>query len=107
MHPFIDYYHIPELIEAQRNFIVSRIARTVLSATIIYPPPPPQSTEFNTSQQQWTDDIIGNAVATSGLAVSRNNAIAAKALMIPGVMEAVWTLSDLIQSTNRTAEYMN
>jgi histone acetyltransferase len=54
----------------------------------------------------WTNDVLANVAVSGGLAVSRNNAIAAKALTIPGVLEAGWTLSDLIQASNRTTEDM-
>jgi histone acetyltransferase len=130
IHPSIDYYNVPAIIEAQRNFILQRIARTALSITTVYPPLSSEfihgtnsihntnsSSTLNSSsmlsfqsqsqqqqqqqQQQLTSDILGCS-SSGGISVSRANSSAAKALTIPGVIEAGWTLSDLIQAANKS-----
>jgi histone acetyltransferase len=129
IHPSIDYFHVPALITAQRNFLLHRIARTAVSITTTYPPlstdffhgttstgtgtsttssallQQQQQLQLQQQQQQLTNDIIGNSNGGGGgpmVSISRSNSIAAKAMTIPGIIEAGWTLSDLIQSTNRS-----
>ena len=42
------------------------------------------------------------AGSTGSISMSRSTSSAARALTIPGVMEAGWTLTDLIQATNKS-----
>jgi hypothetical protein len=77
------------------------------------------SNEYATQQQQQqqqslTNDIIAGMVNNShnnnssmtggggSVSVSRSTSSAARALTIPGVIEAGWTLQDLIQATNKS-----
>ena len=85
VHPSIDYYRIPEMLSAQKQFIYSRIRTTSLSDKIIYPPLPKGWTPPNTK--------------ITGLS-SRGNEAAFKAMTIPGVTEAGWTMGDLLASTS-------
>lgn len=81
VHPSIDYFNLPALIQAQRDYILQRVALTTNSLTV-YPPLP----------SDFAPSLEG---------VSRANLSAAKALTVPGVMEAGWTLPDLLQSALR------
>ena len=76
IHPSIDYHRIPEMLKAQRNFLLSRIKLVSKSDKIIYPPLP----------KDFKPNLEG---------VSRANETAARALAIPGVSEAGWTMADL------------
>jgi histone acetyltransferase len=119
VHPSIDYFNVPSLVEAQRNFIMQRIRRTALSITTVYPPLLPESMTgalsstihppsslFQSQQHQLANDIVANSfnnnngIPTVSVS-SRTNALAAKALTIPGVVEAGWTITDLVPSSNR------
>jgi len=81
IHPSIDFYRIPEMIKAQREFILSRIRVVAKSHNTIYPPLP----------IGWKPNLEG---------VSRANEAAARAMAIPGVAEAGWTMADLQSSSN-------
>jgi N-acetylglutamate synthase-like GNAT family acetyltransferase len=160
IHPSVDYFNIPTIVQQQRQFILYRIARTALSLTTVYPPltsefilggntttttgskssggtssssnvnhqassatatgtmtttTPALSTNHGTSslsqqqqQQSFANDILaGSCMNTSivgggGISVSRANAGAARALTIPGMMEAGWTLPDILQAVNKS-----
>jgi histone acetyltransferase len=80
IHPSIDYTKIPEMIQAQRDFIMRRIRLKAKSHKVTYDPLP----------LNFKPDLEG---------VSRANEATARALAIPGVIEAGWTTSDLIAST--------
>jgi histone acetyltransferase len=86
VHPSIDFTRVPEMIQAQREYILRCIACTARSNTHVYPPLP---SNFEAIPE-----------STSGGGVSRSNWTAAKAYSIPGVAEAGWTMTDLIQSMN-------
>lgn len=80
VHPSIDFTRIPEMIKAQRAFLLSRIRLRSKSDKVVYDPLP----------QGFNPNLEG---------VSRQNQPAARAMKIPGVAEAGWTMSDLMSST--------
>ena len=80
VHPSIDFTRVPEMIKAQRDFLLSRIQTVAKSHRVIYAPLP----------QGWKPDLDG---------VSRVNESAARAYQIPGVAEAGWTMADLQAAT--------
>lgn len=82
VHPSIDFTRIPEMLEAQRQFILSRIRLKARSSTMVYDPLP----------KNWTPNVEG---------ISRGNEAAARAMAIPGMVEAGWTLADLIAATGQ------
>ena len=86
VHPSVDYFHVPAMIQQQRAFLLHRIARTALSATTVYPP--------------WTATTTAKSMMTT--TPSRVHGAAAKALTVPGLVEAGWTLSDLVHSSNNS-----
>ncbi|KAG7355101.1 bromodomain containing protein [Nitzschia inconspicua] len=81
VHPSIDYTRIPEMLAAQREFILSRI-RLKAQSTKVYPPLP----------KDWNPKLEG---------ASRGNEAAARALAIPGMLEAGWTMADLLSATGQ------
>jgi histone acetyltransferase len=81
VHPSIDFTRIPEMLAAQREFILSRI-RLKAQSTKVYDPLP----------KDWSPNIEG---------VSRVNEAAARALAIPGMVEAGWTMADLLAATGQ------
>lgn len=80
IHPSIDYTRIPEMVQAQRDFIMKRVRLKAKSATVVYDPLP----------ANFRPNLEG---------VSRANEAAARAMAIPGVAEAGWTMADLLAST--------
>jgi histone acetyltransferase len=85
IHPSIDYTRIPEMLEAQRNFILDRIRLRAKSHKVIYDPLP----------SKLQPNLEG---------ISRSHEAAARALAIPGVAEAGWTMADLTQSTGASKD---
>ena len=81
VHPSIDYTRIPEMIKTQREFILRRIRTISKSDKIIHPPLP----------KGWTPNWNGLS--------SRGNEAATRALAIPGMTQAGWTMADLLAST--------
>ena len=81
VHPAIDYTRIPEMLEAQKEFIMRKIRTISRSDKVIYPPLP----------KGWKPMITGHS--------SRGNEAASKAIAIPGMVEAGWTMADLLAST--------
>lgn len=82
VHPTIDFTRVPEMIKAQREFILERIrAGPSKSDKVVYPPLPP---DFYAGQ-----DVKSRA----------EKGAAERALAIPGVAEAGWTMADLMSST--------
>lgn len=88
VHPSIDFTRVPETIEAQKKFILERIRATSKSDKIVYPP--------------LSHDFAQNVEGTQSL--SRANKAAERALAIPGVIEAGWTMSDLIMTQRGTKD---
>lgn len=84
VHPTIDYTRIPEMLTAQREYILSRI-RIKANSTRIYEPLP----------KGFNPNLEG---------VSRANESAARALAIPGMIEAGWTMTDLLSATGQGKE---
>eukprot|EP00804_Cyclotella_cryptica_P001084 CCRYP_008373-RB/>CCRYP_008373-RB protein AED:0.05 eAED:0.05 QI:61/1/1/1/0.5/0.33/3/1072/443 len=80
IHPSIDFTRIPQMVQAQKEFILQRIRATSKSDKVIYPPLPPEFAKRMESS-------------------SRSTGAAARALAVPGVIEAGWTMSDLMAST--------
>jgi len=78
VHPSIDFTRIPEMIAAQRAFIMERI-RLKANSDKVYEPLPK---DFNDSANNF----------------SRTNEGPMRALCIPGMEAAGWTLQDLIAS---------
>jgi len=82
VHPSIDFTRIPEMLAAQRKFILNRIKLKALSHKVTYDPLP----------KNWKPHLEG---------VSRANESAARALAVPGMIEAGWTIADLIATTGQ------
>ena len=78
IHPTVDYTRIPEMIAVQREFLLTQVRKNSKSH-VRYPP-----------LLEFRPDLRG---------VSRNNEAAAKAMAIPGVAEAGWTMADLQMAT--------
>ncbi|GAX27816.1 histone acetyltransferase [Fistulifera solaris] len=89
VHPSIDYTRIPELVQAQKDFIMSRIRLTAQSH-IVYDPLPPN----------FASAFFDGASSSS----SRGNHNAARALQVPGMIAAGWTLNDLRQRAETQRE---
>ena len=85
VHPSIDYSRIPEMIQSQREFILSRVRLVSKSEKVVYPPLP----------TGWKPNLEG---------LKRGQEAVAKAMCIPGVVEAGWTMNDLISSANAAKE---
>jgi len=81
VHPSIDFTRIPEMIKAQRAFILERVKLKAMSHKVYEPLPP----SFN-------PDLEG---------ASRVNASAARAMAIPGMAAAGWTVTDLMASAGQ------
>ena len=84
VHPSIDYFRVPEMIKAQQEFIMSRIREVSKSDKVIYPPLP----------KGWEPNMKGTGFS------SRGNEAAIRAMAVPGVAEAGWSISDLLASTS-------
>jgi len=82
VHPSIDFTRIPEMLAAQRKFILSRIRLKALSHKVVYDPLP----------KSFSPHLEG---------ISRANESAARALAVPGMIEAGWTMSDLMATTGQ------
>lgn len=76
IHPSVDFYRIPEMLKAQKEFILSRVKLVAKSHTS-YPALPP--------------DFKPNLPP----GVSRSNENAARILSIPGILEAGWNMHDV------------
>jgi histone acetyltransferase len=81
VHPSINFTRIPEMLAAQRKFIRSRILLKA-NSTRVYDPLP----------HAFKPNLEG---------VSRANESAARAMAIPGMVEAGWTMSDLMTATGQ------
>jgi histone acetyltransferase len=81
VHPSIDFTRIPEMLSAQRKFTLDRI-RLKASSKRVYDPLPKN---FDTNLE----------------GVSRANEAAARAMAIPGMIEAGWTMTDLLAATGQ------
>jgi histone acetyltransferase len=81
IHPSVDYTRIPQMLKAQRDFILNRVKLFSKSDKVIYPPLP----------KHWVPEHQGHS--------SRGNEAALRVMAIPGIKEAGWTMSDLSAST--------
>ena len=81
VHPSIDFTRIPEMIAAQRKFILDRI-RLKANSHKVYDPLP----------KDWSPNLEG---------VSRANDGAARAMAIRGMAEAGWTMAELMAATGQ------
>lgn len=87
IHPSVDYTRIPEMIQAQRQFILSRV-RLNAQSQVIYEP--------------LTGAVLSEASAMASASLepnSRGNQTISLALAIPGIAAAGWTASDLRTAT--------
>lgn len=84
VHPSIDFTRIPEMLDAQRDYILTHVKR-VANSHKVYPP----------LAKNFTPNLEG---------VSRANHTAARAMAIPGIVEAGWTMADLIAATGAGKE---
>jgi histone acetyltransferase len=82
IHPSIDFTRIPQMVAVQKEFILNRIRATSKSDKVIYPPLP----------ADFAKNLDSSSRASSA------NAAVARALAIPGVIDAGWTASDLVAS---------
>lgn len=89
LHPSVDYTRIDEMVQAQKDFIMSRIRLTAQSH-IVYDPLP----------QNFASAFFDGASSSS----SRGNHNASRALQVPGMIAAGWTLNDLRQRTETQRE---
>mmetsp|Transcript_14707 Transcript_14707/g.16833 ORF Transcript_14707/g.16833 Transcript_14707/m.16833 type:complete len:459 (+) Transcript_14707:49-1425(+) len=80
IHPSVDFTRIPEMLEAQRKFILDCVRIKARSHNTTYPPLP----------KNFRPNLEG---------ISRANESAARAIAIPGVVEAGWTMTDLLATT--------
>jgi histone acetyltransferase len=84
VHPSIDFTRIPNMITAQHTFLLERVALNSHSKTVYPPIPPPDAGEAT--------------------ALSRGSQAAARALAVPGMLQAGWTMSDLVAATGQGKE---
>ena len=82
VHPSVDFTYISETLSAQRKIILNRIKLKALSHSDVYDPLP----------KNWNPHLEG---------ISRANESAARALAVPGMVEAGWTMADLITTTGQ------
>jgi len=80
VHPSIDYTRIPDMLQAQRDFIMDRVKLKAKSHKVVYEPLP----------RNFQPPLEG---------ISRANEAAARAMAVPGVAEAGWTMTDLLAAT--------
>jgi histone acetyltransferase len=102
VHPSIDYTRVPEMITAQRNFILSRVA-AVTNSQRIYPPYIPTSDTTSSTSTLGPTSISGvNINIDTGMDDVMHSA--ARAMEIPGMTEAGWTMSDIIAMSSQGKE---
>jgi len=85
IHPSIDFTRIPQMLKAQREFVMQRVRLKARSHKVVYDPLP----------SGFRPNLDG---------ISRANESAARAMAIPGVAEAGWTMQDLMQSTGASKD---
>ena len=96
VHPSIDFTRVPEMLQAQQEFIMERIALQAQSKTV-YPPLPSSSSSSSPANNDWM--TIGG-----GGGAARGTQAAARALAIPGMRQAGWTLADVVAATGQGKE---
>jgi histone acetyltransferase len=85
VHPSIDFTRIPQMIAAQKAFLLDRI-RIKAKSNNVYDPLP----------DNFSPNLEG---------VSRANEAAARAMAIPGMCEAGWTMPDLLTSMGQGKDF--
>jgi len=85
VHPSIDFTRIPNMLQAQRHFIMSRVMLKAKSHKVVYEALP----------RNFSPPLKG---------ISRGNEAAARAMAIPGVAEAGWTMADLVAATGASKD---
>lgn len=89
IHPSVDYTRIPEMIQIQKQFILDRVkTHLAKSHKVVYPPLP----------RNWAANLELPGI-------SRANETAARAMAIPGVAEAGWTISDLQNLSGQGSDF--
>jgi histone acetyltransferase len=88
VHPSIDFTRIPEMLQAQRQFILDRISLQSQSRTV-YPPLPPPNSD------------AAQAISVTTVTTGRGQANAARVLAVPGMMQAGWVLADVLAATGQ------
>eukprot|EP00977_Amphora_coffeiformis_P024681 scaffold16630_cov177-Amphora_coffeaeformis.AAC.14 len=83
VHPSIDFTRVPEMLKAQHDFLIERISLNAQSRTV-YPPIAPPDPDT--------------------MALGRGSQAAARAMAIPGMAQAGWTLNDLLAATGQGKE---
>eukprot|EP00934_Nitzschia_sp_Nitz4_P006214 Nitzschia sp. Nitz4//scaffold13_size275219//256373//257884//NITZ4_000926-RA/size275219-augustus-gene-0.243-mRNA-1//1//CDS//3329536170//6204//frame0 len=81
VHPSIDFTRIPEMLHAQRRFILQQISLKANSTRV--------------------NDPLPNGFSPNLEGVSRANEAAARAMAIPGMVEAGWTMADILSATGQ------
>jgi len=129
VHPSIDYTRIPEMIKAQKEYILDRVRDVSKSDKVVYPPLPRGWTPDGQARANANANGNGNGNANAnsleagsgahsgnslrkntrggktktGMIIptlsSRGNEAALRAMAIPGMAEAGWTMTDLLAST--------
>jgi histone acetyltransferase len=84
VHPSIDFLRLPEMLQAQRDFILERVKLNMNSHTVY----DPLSKDFKVNLD----------------GVSRASHATARAMAIPGILEAGWNMADLLASTGQGKE---
>jgi len=92
VHPSIDYTRIPQMIKAQREFILNRVRHVSRSDKIIYPP---LSKNFK-QKLKAERSILGSRRS--------KHDISAFVASIPGVAEAGWTIEDIAAATSENSD---
>ena len=85
VHPSIDFTRIPEMLQKQREFLVNQLRTTAVSRRVY---PPLQASQFQPNLED----------------MPRAHHAAARALAIPGIEAAGWTLQDMIQGAGQGRE---
>jgi histone acetyltransferase len=89
VHPSIDFTRVAETVAAQKKFVEDRIrAATSKSDKVVYPALPP--------------DFAANLETTSRGGDAHRDA--RRALSVPGVIEAGWTMADLVSVARGTKD---
>jgi len=83
VHPSIDFTRVPEMLKAQHDFLIERISLNAQSRTV-YPPIAPPDPDT--------------------MALGRGSQAAARAMAIPGMVQAGWTLNDVLAATGQGKE---
>lgn len=111
VHPSIDFTRVPEMLQAQRNFILAQVSR-VTKSRIVYEPlsswrdasEEGSLATANSRVPGLTATPVGTSANATAVSLSRSNQAAARALAIPGIAQAGWTLADLTTASGQGKE---